>query len=143
MKRFNWFFFLATFSISFLACGGSNEHTEKEDALKDEVFAIHDEVMPKMSDIVALKGKLLDMAADSTKALEAKAAISQLEKAEEGMMDWMNNFQQPDKLRETKQHEEIMAYLESEKQRIAAVREAMNNSIKTGQRILAEAPKAE
>lgn len=143
MKKINWVLLTIFAALLFVSCGNSNENIGKEDLLRDEVFAIHDAVMPRMTEIVELKGKLLELSADSTKALEAKAGISQLEKAEEGMMDWMAKFQQPNKLRETKKHEEIMAYLEGEKQRITKVRDDMNNSIETAQRMLTPVPKAE
>jgi hypothetical protein len=125
------------------ACGGNGEAIEKEEALLKEVFEIHDAVMPRMSEIVALKGQLKELETDTTKALEAQAAISQLEKAEEGMMDWMNKFTQPEKLRESKKHEEIMSYLDGEKQRITKVRDDMNNSIETAQRMLGMGQKSE
>jgi hypothetical protein len=74
---------------------------------------------------------------------EVAAAISFLGKAEDGMMEWMVQFKQPAKLRESKKHEEIMAYLEAEKQRISQVRDDMNNSIKAAGQLLASMPKAE
>jgi prefoldin subunit 5 len=144
MNTFKFFVFALMGAIGISACGVKSEAIEKEEALLKEVFAIHDAVMPKMSEIVSLKGQLKELeAADTTKAMEAKAAISQLEKGEEGMMEWMNKFMQPGKLRETKKHEEIMSYLESEKQRITKVRDDMNNSIDTAQRVLGSVQKSE
>ena len=45
------------------------------------------------------------------------------------MMGWMNNFTAPEKMRDTKSHEEIMAYLQSQKVEITKVRDTMNGSI--------------
>lgn len=118
------------------SCGGSRPEIEQEDALRNEVFAIHDAVMPRMSEIVKLKGKLRELPMDTTNEAVMRAAISQLEKAEEGMMDWMNKFTQPEKLRETKSHEEIMQYLSAEKNTISQVRDDMNNSIQVAERLL-------
>lgn len=126
--------FLMFFTIA--SCGGSNQEIEKEDALRNEVFAIHDAVMPRMSEIVKLKGKLRELPMDTTNEAVMRAAISQLEKAEEGMMDWMNKFKQPETLRETKSHEEIMQYLDGEKTTISQVRDDMNNSIQVAERLL-------
>lgn len=135
MIKFSYFLTIL-FSLSLVACGNDAD-IQKEDELRNEVFAIHDEVMPKMSDIVNLKGQLMEMSLDSTNEAEVKAAISQLEKAEDGMMQWMNNFIQPEKMREDKKtHQEILQYLQDEKQAITKVRDDMHNSIDDGQRML-------
>ncbi|MBK9015667.1 MAG: hypothetical protein IPM82_17260 [Saprospiraceae bacterium] len=136
MKKSGFIKLLAFALLLLTSCGGSTPSFEQEDALRNEVFAIHDEVMPKMSEIVRLKGGLKEMPTDSTNEATVKAAQSQLEKAEDAMMSWMNNFTAPEKLRDSKNHEEIMAYLQNEKLEIAKVRDAMNNSIESAERIL-------
>ncbi len=136
MKNFGFSISVAVFLFLFVGCNGSSEAIEQEDALKDEVFAIHDEVMPRMSDIVRLKGSLKEMPTDSINEMEAKTAHTQLEKAEDAMMDWMNKFTPPGKLRETKSHEEIMDYLQNEKLEITKVRDAMNSSIEAAEQFL-------
>ncbi len=144
MNKLKFFIFSTLAALVFAACGAESEVVQKEEALLKEVFAVHDAVMPKMSEIVSLKGQLKELeAADTTKAVEAKDAISQLEKGEEGMMDWMNKFMQPGKLRKSKKHEEIMSYLEREKQRITQVQDDMNNSIEAAKRVLAGSQKAQ
>ncbi|MCF8243977.1 MAG: hypothetical protein K9J37_01100 [Saprospiraceae bacterium] len=136
MKKFTILKTLMLAVILLSSCGGPNPEFEQEESLRNEVFVIHDEVMPKMSDIVRLKGGLMEMKTDTTIDAEVKATMSQLEKAEDAMMGWMNNFTGPEKLRESKSHEEIMAYLQNEKLEITKVRDAMNNSIGTAERIL-------
>ena len=136
MKNFKSLTIFIALSLFFLANSCSNAAFEKEEALRDEVFAIHDAVMPRMSEIVKLKGQLKELQADSIKALEANAMTNQLEKAEDGMMDWMNQFTQLEKLRETKKHDEIVAYLETEKLRIAKVRDDMNGGIAAAARLV-------
>ncbi len=123
---------------SLSSCGDTNPEIGKEELLRNEVFVIHDEVMPKMSDIVRLKGGLIELQTDSTNDAEVKAALTQLEKAEDAMMGWMNNFTGPEKLRESKSHEEIMAYLQNEMLEISKVRDVMNNSIGAAERILSD-----
>ncbi|MCU0348517.1 MAG: hypothetical protein MUC59_16380 [Saprospiraceae bacterium] len=139
MKRLIKISSFACLFLMTIALGCSNANAEKENALRDEVFVIHDEVMPRMSEIVTMKGKLKDFQMDSTLSIEANALTVRLEKAEEGMMDWMNKFTQVEKLRESKNHEEIMAYLEAEKQRISKVSDDMNSSIEAAERFLASA----
>jgi hypothetical protein len=130
-------FFISCFIALFLvACGDNIQNVEKENALRDEVFAIHDGVMPRMTEIVTLKGKLDSLSASGNNVEELKRYQTFLENAEDGMMEWMTHFQEPEKLRETKKHEEIMTYLESEKQRITKVRDDMNNSIQAAENAL-------
>ena len=136
MKKSGFVTFLAFAILLPTSCGGPSPSFEQEDALRDEVFAIHDEVMPRMSEIVRLKGGLKEMPTDTINEAVVRAAQSQLEKAEDAMMGWMNNFTGPEKLRGSKSHEEIMAYLQNEKLEIAKVRDAMNNSIAAAERIL-------
>lgn len=138
MKKLSLFFALALGFLMWLGCGADQAVFKQEDELRNEVFAIHDEVMPRMSDIVQLKGGLLEVKTDSTNALEIKAAQVLLEKAEDAMMTWMNNFSAPEKLRESKKHEEIMQYLAGQKEEITKVRDMMNNSISNAKRILSE-----
>lgn len=138
MKKILILSFFALSQCIQMGCGGDTTAIKQEDSLRNEVFAIHDEVMPKMSDIVQLKGGLIEITTDSTNEAEIKAAQSQLEKAEDAMMVWMNNFTAPEKMRDSKSHEEIMAYLESQKMEITKVKDAMNSSIANAQRMLGE-----
>lgn len=136
MKKYLFPVITGLFLACIWACGGESPEIKQEDSLRNEVFAIHDEVMPKMSDIVQLKGSLIELPTDSTNETEIKSAHNQLEKAEDAMMAWMNNFKAPEKLRDTQGHEEIMAYFENEKLEITKVRDLMNNSIANAKRIL-------
>ena len=136
MKNFAILNNLAFLLLLLSSCGGTNQGSALEDKLQKEVFAIHDEVMPKMSEIVQLKGKLIELTPDSTDEATVKATLTQLEKAEDAMMGWMNNFTGPEKMRKTKSHEEIMAYLQNQKAEITKVRDVMNGSIVSAERIL-------
>ena len=82
-----------------------------------------------MTEIVSLKGSLIELATNSTDETTVKATLTQLEKAEDAMMAWMNNFTAPEKMRDTKSHEEIMVYLQAQKEEITKVRDTMNGSI--------------
>ena len=52
----------------------------------DAVMVVHDEVMPKMSDLNRLKKELMQ---DTVKNAEM---IEMITKAQDGMMDWMHNL---------------------------------------------------
>ena len=132
---------LATLFLTLLmafSCGGPNPEHTAQDELRDEVFVIHDEVMPKMGDIVRLKVGLTELSVDSLKEAQVKAAISQLEKAEDGMMNWMNEFTAPEKMRDSKSHAEIIGYLNNEKTEISKVRDDMLIGISSAEKILKE-----
>lgn len=134
-------FFILIFTAPF-SCSSPDPNIQAQDALRDEVFAIHDEVMPKMADLNRLKARLLEVKTgtlklDSLAETQVDAVIFQLEKADEGMMGWMNNFKSPEKLRDTQLPEEILRYLAEEKAKISKVREDMLNSISAAEQLLA------
>ena len=101
------------------------------EALYNQVMDVHDEVMPKMEDIYKLKKDLQeqiattpDMVVERKRQLEA--IISNLDSANNAMMDWMHKFSPlPDSIDQEKARE----YLESEIERIREVKELMNESI--------------
>ena len=68
--------------------------------------------------------------------VKIETTLSSLEKADESMMEWMQNYKNPSKLRGEKTHEEIMTYLNDEKAKISNVKILMENSIKDGEALL-------
>lgn len=129
---------LLTF-IFFTACKDAGK--KEEERLKDEIFAIHDEVMPATSDIMRLSRKIRSIKKknpDLSKAevAELDSALVQLETAHDKMMVWMKNFKSPAKLRSSRTHEEILDYLQQEKKNIEDVRDAMLQSMETGEAAL-------
>ena len=109
----------------------SSESDSPNEALYNQVMDVHDEVMPKMEDIYKLKKDLQeqiattpDMVVERKQQLEAM--ISNLDSANNAMMDWMHKFNPlPDSVDQEKARE----YLESEIERIKKVKELMNESI--------------
>lgn len=104
-----------------------------EKALLDDVIDTHDEIMPKMDDLMMLKAQLqkkLDSLifeeADGEELTHLKEKIDQLEKADSAMMTWMRQFKA---VRDTVTHEQRIRYLEQEKERIEKVEKMMNNAI--------------
>ena len=112
-----------------------------EKQLYDEVIEIHDEVMPKMSTILALERQLkekiqeLDSASpDETAKIELlKNQIPKLQEADEAMMQWMRNFQVN---QEGWSHDSVMSYMGDEKDRITIVREKMLETITETEQLL-------
>lgn len=101
------------------------------DTLVNEVLNIHDEVMPKMGEVMSLRKKVLDKVEGSTNPDELRDIALRLEDAQKGMMLWMNDWSKnsaPFVKNETTQ-EEKMDYLNAEKERVTKVKDDINNSI--------------
>ena len=120
------------------AAACSNEQKEQKDALMAEVMAAHDEVMPKMGEL-RKTAKALQARADSLGALTGQdfaAEISTLrqtaeriEDANEGMMEWMRQFEMPDNEAPIA---EVLVYLKDQKEKIDKVKDDMLKSLEEG-----------
>ena len=130
MKYLNLLFVVLLFS-----CGPSQQ--EELQTLKDEVIAIHDEVMPKMGELRKTRMALEALAdsvivSDSVRAQSLSAFASDIAAANEGMMQWMRNFEP--EFEGT--NEEIKAYLEEQKIAVTKVKDDMNASLASGKEAL-------
>jgi TolA-binding protein len=126
-----------------VACGKTAEQSDHDhdsteadsespnEALYNQVMDVHDEVMPRMEDIYKLKKDLQEQIANTPDMVverkqQLEAIISNLDSANNAMMDWMHKFEPlPDSIDQEKARE----YLESEIERIKKVKELMNESI--------------
>jgi hypothetical protein len=104
-------------------------------------MAIHDDVMPKMGELSTLAGQLKQIiATDSTltetERTKIESAITRMALAEEGMMDWMATFRQPEMLRGKMENEAILQYLEAEKQKINDVSVQIRSGIEDGKQLI-------
>ena len=141
MKSFKYTILILTTLL--FSCGNNQKTDEKklEKQLYDEVIEIHDEVMPKMSTILALERQLkekiqeLDSASpDETAKIELlKNQIPKLQEADEAMMQWMRNFQVN---QEGWSHDSVMSSMGHEKDRITIVREKMLETITETEQLL-------
>ena len=133
---------IPTAFLILISCGKTSDHAghgESEDgntddanrALYDQVMDIHDEVMPKMEDFYKIKRELLEKIANTPglaeeKKKEIERIISNLDSANNAMMDWMHNFNPlPDSIDQEKARE----YLENEIERIKIVRDRTNEAL--------------
>ncbi len=129
-------YFLLLFILVCFSCQTSKESksgASLED-LKSEVLSIHDEVMPKMSDLRRTRKDLMLMAdsimsVDSLQASLLNTLADDLGNASEGMMQWMRNYE-PD-FEGTE--EEVRTYFEAQKASIQKVKEEMESALKNGQ----------
>ena len=90
-----------TISLFFLAIGmvaisckeeKKTEATPVDNMQMKEVMAIHDEVMPKMSKVGRLVGKLKPMVDTTAQGRQYATAMRDLQAANESMMKWMQDF---------------------------------------------------
>lgn len=78
-------------AISLIGLSSCKE--QKEPTQMQKVMAIHDEVMPKMSQLGDLVGELNEKENDSTEiGQKYMQARKDLQAAHKSMMDWMQNF---------------------------------------------------
>lgn len=120
----------------------SKLHQEYKQDL-DEVLAVHDSVMGKMNTMGNLISEIKKPAQDSTEnSQEAKAALSDLENAHDGMMDWMHGFAKkiPDAQKDTtftkEEYKRRIDILQEEKKSIEEVKDNMESSIQKGKEVL-------
>jgi hypothetical protein len=108
----------------------------ENDSLYTLVVAVHDSVMPKMSDISLYQSKISKQISSSTNPKEKEALLnksSELKKAENGMMLWMNEFKNTEvdeAFYQKMSAAEIRDYLLSEEKKIREVSFLMLNSLK-------------
>ena len=116
-----------------LGCGPKHDNPEVK-KLYDEVMEIHDEVMPKISDISKLRRKIKKQ---ENKPPSTLTLIKQLEDADDGMMSWMSDFQVYKSYKDSTK-ESKMRYLNIEKMKIKKVSDDMHTAITTAKQHLNE-----
>lgn len=132
--------------LSIMSCSKSSEHsgmnhgaerTQEEgpnQALYNQMMDVHDEVMPKMDDIMKLKRELQEQIANTPDMMverkqELERVISNLDSASTSMMNWMHRIHEFDPLADSVDQEKAREYLESEMEEIRKVKELINESI--------------
>ena len=128
---------LAVFALFF----GSSCKEEKETSQMKEVMAIHDEVMPKMSQLGDLVGELNSKENDSTEiGMKYMEARKELQSAHKSMMDWMQNFGNrfdPDEILNGKElSAQKQEWLDEEEKKVKDLKEEINASIANAKELL-------
>lgn len=121
MRKYLFFMLLASFL--WMACGDDGVVKKME----SEVMALHDEVMPRMMDSQKLRKSLKNVAdsleslpaPDSTRIGEITAIVADMKTAEQGMMDWMRDY---DPKKATGDKKEAMEYLDQQMKQIKQVK---------------------
>lgn len=116
MKLFPAFLILL---VSFLVFACANPLIETNKEMRAQIIDVHDEVMPKMGELMALQKKALAQAdslyaqdSSATTQIESMRALAgQLDQAYEGMFVWMRQYSLEE---EGKTPEEIKTYLDEQ-----------------------------
>ncbi len=104
--------------------------TAENQQLMDEVMQVHDEMMPKMSQVNQLQQKMLEMAKSSKNKYQKEqylAVAKELSDAENAMFAWMEQF--PSNL-DSLAAPNIKTILEEQKTSVIRMKEQMANALK-------------
>ena len=145
MKRVSLIF------LSFLIFGSCNSGVDTQ-ALRDEVLDIHDEVMPKIGEVMSLRKKVMTKSQelaltdnyDQNEVASLDSLANALEVANKGMMRWMNDWSQNsssylDQDANPAQgvtDEALIEFLDEEKVRITNVKTDINGAIAEAKKVL-------
>jgi hypothetical protein len=106
------------------------------------VMAIHDEVMPKMGTIGKLVSQLDEKITNDASSENYVAAREDLKAAHKAMMDWMkgfgDRFDGDEILNGKALTEEKQKWLDEEEDKVKALRDQINSSIKKAEALLKE-----
>lgn len=121
-----------------VACGSKADH----EAMNKKVFDAHDEVMPKMGQLMKLKKQVLSKASEldstSVEVTELKNLATELENAHQGMMDWMHDWYDNSGpfVNGEAEPDEITAFYEAEQKKVDKVKADINASISKAEKAL-------
>ena len=123
-------------------CGGSQKGDTVSDITDEEqqaqqkvemyenVIDIHNEVMPKMDDLYRYRQlaieRLDSLGEGADEEMFLRGMIQNLEHAEEGMMQWMRQFEKP---ADTIAFELVIEYYQSEMDKVTVVKDSIVNGI--------------
>lgn len=124
--RFTPFYLIFILFIFFQSC--ENKQVEENKAHREQIIAIHDEVMPKMGQLKSMEKAALQKAEelqnsdspDQAKIEALKNLATQLNQAYEGMFVWMRQYSTEDG---EQAPEQIKAYLDEQLVLVSKVNE--------------------
>jgi len=135
------FYLVFTLFIFIQACG--NKQVEENKTQREQVIAVHDEVMPKMGQLKSMEKAALQKAEelqnsdtpDQKKIDALKNLAAQLNQAYEGMFVWMRQYNTEDG---EKTPEEVKAYLEEQLILVSKVNEDIKAALAEAELLLKE-----
>ncbi|WP_149274512.1 hypothetical protein [Pareuzebyella sediminis] len=128
------------FVLGILAITTTSCKEEKDSPKMKEVLAIHDEVMPKMTELGNLVGELSSKEDSTALGMQYKEARIELQAAHKSMMDWMQNFGNrftPDEVLNGKElTDQKKLWLDEEEEKVLTLRQQVNSSIEKAKKLL-------
>ncbi|MEX2336026.1 MAG: hypothetical protein WD555_02000 [Fulvivirga sp.] len=136
VKQFQIVLILLLSTFIFSSCKQKQAENEKVietpdevEKMRNEVMAIHDEVMPEMGALMnlkkQLKAKINQMDSTEEKTDSLQPLVIQLEEADEAMMQWMRSYKEPSA---EMSQDEAMEYLQVKKKEILEVKKKIKSS---------------
>lgn len=119
----------------------TSEAVAASEIIKKEVMDIHDKVMPGMTTMSKLQGKLQESSVGSQDSMIYMTAAQDLKFAKQAMMEWMRSFSGTynDKMTE----EEKVTFLKAEKAKMLRIDSLSQAAIDNGQEIITAMPVAQ
>ncbi len=137
--------YLIVFAFLAFASCKQEKKEEQQQAMEgpsqmETVMAIHDEVMPRMSDISSLVADLKPKVDSSEMGIQYETAMKDLQTAHTAMMDWMrgfgDRFTSDEILNGAELSDQKQKWLDEEEEKVKALRDQINSSIENARKIL-------
>jgi hypothetical protein len=119
----------------------SPEAVASSEGIKKEVMDLHDKVMPEMTTMSKLQGKLQESSIGSADSINYMKAAQDLKFAKQAMMEWMRNFSGT--YNDNMTEEEKVTFLEAEKTKMLRIDSLTLAAIDNGQEIVTAMPVAQ
>lgn len=118
---------LLPFLFFVVACSSGESTQEKV----NKIFEVHDEAMPKIGEVMSLKKRVEAKAGESENAEELNHLATELENAQQNMMNWMHEWsaESGPYVNEEASKEEAAKFFKSQMEKVTKVRDDINSSI--------------
>ena len=131
MRIFKLTFYVLCLSLLMTSCKKEHKSTQMQN-----VVAIHDELMPKMSTI----GSLINQLNNSSDSLQNKEAVKALKSSHNAMMMWMHDFGKDfntdEVMRGKTLSEEKKKLLDIQEEKVSALKVQIDSSIENAKVVL-------
>lgn len=125
---------LISFSVLFQNCGDKKNTEQVQDSSVESIMSVHDDLMGKMSEMMALQSSLDSLAKVSADSVNLKNLSHDLQLSDNAMSDWMSGYSL-DSVNE-KKGDDLKAYLEMQGKKILEVKSLTNSSIDKAKKAL-------
>ena len=129
-------FSILTLILFITACGGNSFDADAE---MNKILDVHDEVMPKIGEVMNMKKKALEKAGtmEEEAAAELRDLAQRLEEANSSMMSWMREWSgNYTKIMESEDLEAQKEWFAKEMEKVQEVKEKINSSLEEAKKEL-------